>query len=313
MAGQPHHLSRARATLQWVSTGKQPVVHATAAVTSPDLFTPGQVVADHYVIKRLLGAGGMGQVYEAHDRALNRPVALKVAWPHVGPEPLRLEAQALAAFQHPGLVAVYAFALHDNKHELLIMERLTGQPLADVLQESGRLALSDVFELVLSICGTLSVLHASGLAHCDLKPANIMMAAGGRVVLLDLGIVRIEQLRGDQRTISGSPHYMAPETIRGIVRPGEAHLVDVYALGAILFVLLTGQAPFDHANASQLMIQHLEKEAPRLRSRCPELPQALDDLVASMLAKLPQERPDRIELVRDEVRAIARRLAADSR
>jgi serine/threonine-protein kinase len=315
MSGQPQHLTRARATLQWVGgTGNPPVVHGQTAVSSADLFTTGEVVADHYQIKQLLGAGGMGQVYEALDRALKRSVAMKVAWPHVGPEPLRLEAQVLAAFQHPGLVAVYGFARH-KEHELLIMERLTGKPLADVLvaQESGLMPLSDVFEIVFSICNTLSVLHASGLAHCDLKPANIMMAAGGRVVLLDLGIVRIEQLRGDQRTISGSPHYMAPETIRGIVRPGESHLVDVYALGAILFVLFTGQAPFDHKDPSQLMIQHLEREAPKLRSLRPELPQALDNLVARMLEKLPQERPDRIETVRDELRAISRRLTADTR
>src|SRR6478735_6792376 len=240
----PSHLSRSRATLRWAGPGRAPVVLAEPETQTVNVFAVGERVADQYEIRRLLGSGGMGQVYEAQDLALNRTVALKVAWPHVGPEPLRREAQVLAAFRHFGLVTAHALGKH-RALDFLVMERIPGGSLAHTLARRVRLPVADAVKILIGICEPLAVLHESGLAHCDLKPANIMMAPGDRVVLLDFGIVRIEQLRGDERLISGSPHYMAPETIQGKVRTGEAHLVDVYALGVIAFALVTGQAPFD--------------------------------------------------------------------
>jgi serine/threonine-protein kinase len=305
----PLHLQRVRATLQWSGSGKQPTVHvAPEAPFATDIFKIGDRIGDNYVVKSVLGAGGMGQVFEAQDTALNRVVAVKVAWPHVGREPLRREAQVLAAFRHPALVTAHAMGKH-GELEYLVMERITGAPISDLLvKRGGKLPLDETLGLLINICDTLAVLHASGLAHCDLKPANIMMAAGDRLVLLDFGIVRVEQMRGEARMISGSPHYMAPETIRGAIRAGETHLVDVYAMGIIAFVLLSGRAPFDNADPQQLMLQHVENPPPRLRDFVPDAPVALDRLIDQMLAKLPEERPDRIEIVRDELRVLQKRL-----
>lgn len=304
----PPHLQRVRATIQWAGGGKTPTVHIAPELSASELFKPGDRIGDNYVVKRVLGSGGMGQVFEAHDQALNRLVAVKVAWPHVGKEPLRREAKVLAAFRHDGLVTAHALGKH-GELEYLVMERISGAPLSDlVVKRGGKLPLDETLDLLINICDTLAVLHASGLAHCDLKPANIMMAAGDRVVLLDFGIVRVEQLRGEARMISGSPHYMAPETIRGVIRAGETHLVDVYALGIITFVLLSGQAPFDHADPRQLMLQHVEMSPPHLRDLMPDAPIGLDRLIDQMLSKLPEERPDRIEIVRDELRVLQKRL-----
>ena len=161
--------------------------------------------------------------------------------------------------------------------------------------------------LLLALCEALAPLHASGLAHADLKPSNIMLAPGDRIVLLDFGIARIEQLRAGTQRITGSPHYMAPEAIRGAVQVGAAHLVDLYALGVICYVMLTGTAPFDHDSAVELMMMHLHMTPPRLLSRRPELPAALDQLVADLLAKAPADRPADVEFLRAELRALAAR------
>jgi len=279
----------------------------------PDLLTVGEVLEGKYEIKKLIGSGGMGQVYEARDLGLNRLVAIKMAWPHIGPEPLRREAQVLAAFRDPGLVTAHALGNHRGR-DFIVMERLSGASLAaELVRRSGRgesMALDEALRLLLSIAGTLSLIHASGLAHSDLKPANIMIVPGGRVVLLDFGIVRIEQLRNNERLVSGSPHYMAPETIRAIVRPGEAHLVDVYALGVIAFVLLTGRPPFDHSDPVELMMHHLERVPPRPSAFRADVPVRLERLVLSMLAKSPEERPHSVEEVLIELRSMQARLAA---
>jgi|GEM_PF-7059533 len=344
-ADVPLHLSRSRATMRLAPdellaqrqvaaekdhiTGNLPTMSSpsqidaefTPAQTQADLLTAGEIVDGKYQILRLLGSGGMGQVYEGRDVGLRRPVAIKVAWPHVGPDPLRREAQVLAALRHPGLVAAYALATH-NGRDVLVMERLTGASLAEAIQRrtpapdpnatlnlSGPIETTTAFsfdescDLLLSIGSTLSLIHDSGLAHCDLKPANIILCVG-RVVLLDFGIVRIEQLRGNDRLISGSPHYMAPEAIRAGVRPGEAHLVDLYSLGVIAYVLFAGEPPFDHADPVQLMMMHIDRPpmAPRLVN--PAISDKLDRLILSMLAKEPEDRPSSIEEFTNELRSL---------
>lgn len=291
-ADLPRYLTTARTTLQGTRRlcRREPIAVAPQPPRRP-VFHIGQLLAGAYDIRGLLGSGGMGQVFDAHDRLLNRAVAIKAAWPHVGPEALRREAQVLAAFRHPGLVTAHAFA-REGDTDFLVMERLGGAPLSQALR-GGPLPLGEALAILRAIAGTLSVLHASGLAHADLKPSNVMLAPGGRVVLLDFGIVRIEQLRGDERLISGSPHYMAPETIRGAVRPGAAHLVDLYALGALAFTMLAGRPPFDDPDAVELMILHLTEPAPRLTG----VPAPLEQLVGQMLAKAPDDRPASIDEV----------------
>jgi serine/threonine-protein kinase len=271
-----------------------------------DLFQPGELIEGKYEIRGVLGAGGMGQVYEARDRGLNRLVALKAAWPTIGPEPLRREAQVLAAFRHPGLPVVHALGSHEGV-EFMVMERLSGTTLAAHLGwRKEPLAVEECLDLLLAMCEALAPLHASGLAHADLKPANIMLVPGDRMVLLDFGIARIEQLRAGAQRITGSPHYMAPEAIRGAVQVGEAHLVDLYAIGVIAFVMLTGTAPFDHPSPVELMLLHLHQPAPRVSARRAEVPLALDRLIADLLAKQPMDRPADLDVLRAELRRLRR-------
>jgi serine/threonine-protein kinase len=272
-------------------------IHAQEAKPAADRFQVGQVLCGTYEVRELLGSGGMGQVYEAKDRRLNRVVALKVSWPHIAVEALRREAQVLAAFRHAGLVTAHALCDHEGV-EFLVMERLNGKSLEQHL-EKGLLPFEEVSALLLRVCETLALLHENGLAHADLKPANIMLAPGDRVVLLDFGIARVEQIRIDGRPISGSPHYMAPETIRAQVKPGSAHLVDLYALGVLAYVLLVGNPPFDHTNPMEILRLHLGTRPPRVSATRKDVWPHLDTLVAALLEKEPDARPESI----DEVRA----------
>jgi serine/threonine-protein kinase len=302
------HLADHSATIQWSEGPLPQLVPDTIGAAPPtgvDIFLPGQIVEGKYEIRGLLGAGGMGQVYEARDRGLNRLVAIKAAWPSVGPGPLKREAQVLAAFRNPSLVTVHELGAHEGI-EFLVMERLSGTTLADhlVARQSAPLPFTESVDLLLALCDALEPLHQSGLAHADLKPPNIMLVPGGRVVLLDFGIARIEQLRAGAQRITGSPHYMAPEAIRGAVGVGEAHLVDLYALGVIGYVLLVGAAPYDHANPVELMMLHLHQAAPRVGAGRVDAPAALDRLIHELLAKDPSERPAAVDVVRGELRRV---------
>lgn len=308
----PGHLDAGLATIQWADGVLPQLVPGTGDAPPPEteLFHSGELVEGKYEIRCVLGAGGMGQVFEARDVGLNRIVALKVAWSHIGAEPLRREAQVLAAFRHAGLPTVHALGRHDG-HEFMVMERLNGQTLAELLaaRHGTPLPIAECLELLDGMCEALAPLHASGLAHADLKPANIMVVPGGRIVLLDFGIARIEQLRAGAKRISGSPHYMAPEAIRGAVRVGGAHLVDLYALGIIAFVLLSGAPPFDHASPVELMLQHLHEAPPRLATRRPDAPPAVDAFIAQLLAKDADDRPADLDVTRGELRRLRQRLA----
>jgi serine/threonine-protein kinase len=303
----PGHLDAHLATIEWADGTLPELVPGTGAapLAEQQIFHPGQIVDGKYEIRSVLGEGGMGQVFEARDLGLNRLVAIKVAWAHIGGEPLRREAQVLAAFRHPGLPTVHALGQEDGR-ELLVMERLSGSTLATLLaaRRGEPLPIDECVELLEGICEALQPLHQSGLAHADLKPANIMVAPGGRIVLLDFGIARIEQLRIGAKRISGSPHYMAPEAIRGAVQVGAAHLVDLYALGVIAFVLATGTPPLDHPSPVELMLLHLHDRTPRLAARRPEVPPVLDELVAQLLSKSTADRPADLDVVRGELRRI---------
>jgi eukaryotic-like serine/threonine-protein kinase len=307
----PGHLAGELATIHWADGELRELVPGTgdAPPIETAIFQSGQILDGGYEIRGVLGSGGMGQVFEARDLGLNRLVAIKVAWSHIGAEPLRREAQVLAAFRHPGLAMVHALGRHQGS-EFMVMERLTGSTLAELLaaRRGQSLPVVECLELLESICDSLAPLHASGLAHADLKPANIMVAPGGRIVLLDFGIARIEQLRVGSKRISGSPHYMAPEAIRGAVPVGASHLVDLYALGIIAFVLATGAPPFDHPSPIELMLQHLHETTPRLAARRPDVPAPLDELVGQLLAKDASERPADIDVTRSELRRIRQRL-----
>ncbi len=267
------------------------------------LLAPGELLEGVFEIKRRLGRGGMGEVYEAFDQRLARRVAIKVAWVRLGGG-MQLEAQTLASLNHPGILRVHHMGTHRGL-DYLVMELLPGESLEARLA-AGAVPIDECVRLLEAVCGALMHLHEHGIVHRDLKPGNIMLAPGDRVVLVDFGISGHGRLTGDQAVASGSPHYMAPESFGGEVRPGDAHLVDLYALGVVAFQLVTGRLPFEDGTPLDLARQHLEVIPPRASAFRERVPPRFDHMIAALMAKQPDDRPSSIQVVQAQIRALRR-------
>ena len=269
-----------------------------------DLLRRGDVVSDTFEILGLLGEGGMGQVYEARDLLLNRNVAIKVPWPH-SKRSVRDEACALAALRHPSMVTIYGVWVHAAV-EYAVMERIHGISLEAQI-ERGKATLSpfqvdEVLDILVGIADGLDVVHRAGIAHRDVKPANIMLAPGNRIVLMDFGIFESEIDRSKGKELNGSPCYMAPEVIAGSVAKGDLSLADTYALGIIAFELLTGDVPFSGDNVLKILHDQVTKPVPDLALLRPDAPPRLCMLVHQLLAKDPKERPESMDTVAWQLR-----------
>ncbi len=273
----------------------------------------GEVVADVYEVRALLGSGGMGEVYEAHDRVLGRRVALKVVRSNIAPDYLLREGRALAAIHHPGIVAVHTMGMHRGV-PFLVLERIRGLSLDRLVDDrrarGERYPLSEALDLLVSIADALAVVHKAGLAHRDVKPGNVMLAPGGRVVLMDFGLVLPDADRAGHRHIAGSLLYMPPEALTGEMAEGTAGLGDVYALGVLAYELLTGIAPFDGEEPAALYRAKTRRPQPRAREYRPDLPAEVDDLVAQLMAPDAHERPQGVEAVLWQLRAVRARVGS---
>jgi serine/threonine-protein kinase len=268
-----------------------------------------QVLDRTYEIRGLLGEGGMGQVYDAFDVRLKRRAAIKVARPDGDPSVLRQEAQALAQVRHPCVLSVYGLHVHDGL-EYLVMERIHGITLEQHLgrlRETGEVfTIEEALDLLIGIVDGLCAIHRAGLSHRDIKPANIMIAPGNRVVLMDFGLAVPNFLTDETASefIVGTPEYMAPESIRSIVRRGAAHFIDLYAVGIVAFEILAGEPPFWGATVRDTLIAHLGEEPPPLLDHRANVPEALANLVTRLLAKNTDERPESAAALLAELRAI---------
>lgn len=258
----------------------------------------GERIAGRYRLDARLGRGGMGEVWQGFDTELGRPVALKVLLEAAATadEPLRRfrrEASIGARLAHPGITEVHDVGYHDGRM-FLVMELLEGNDLAQLLKRSPEgLAVSDVLDLGAQAAEALAAAHAGKVVHRDLKPANLFLLTDGRLKICDFGIARTAETTVALTLTGhpfGSPPYMAPEQWRG-EHVGAA--CDVYALGCVLFALLTGEPPFSGGGGPwALMRRHLEETPPDPRSVRASIPAGVADLVAELLAKDPADRPD---------------------
>jgi serine/threonine protein kinase len=271
-------------------------------------FQLGDHVGNSYRLLRLLGRGATSFVFEAEDSVLSRRVAIKVAEnAQVGAEVLLHEAKALAATRHPGLPVVHGLGVHRG-FTYLVLERLYGVTLDDHLERAPgrRLALDEGLDVLTAVADVLAAVHRAGLAHRDLKPANVMLCAGARTVLLDFGIVAPE-VAAREVPRCGTPRYLAPEVILSQLVPGHAHLVDVYAFGALAYELFSGRPAFDGETMVRTLERHLADPAPDLADARPELPRGLAALVGACLAKAPADRPTDMTTVSWELLGLRRR------
>jgi serine/threonine-protein kinase len=279
------------------------------------VFEPGMLLSGAYLVRRVLGAGGMGQVFEANDLVLGRRVAIKAHWRHMQHLSIREEARALAAIRHPAIAVVHGIGTHEGV-DYVVMERLVGVTLADQIarrRDARQLVpIREALDILALLAEGLGAVHAAGVAHRDVKPSNVMLAAGGRLVLMDFGIVLPEYAALGGEAMPGTIDYMPPEAIMARVSPGRAYLFDVYAFGVVAHQLLTNELPFDASNTFEVVQKHLREPPATLTRLRPDVPPALEGLIASCLAKDPDDRPSSMDLVATTLRTIRPRATRSS-
>ncbi|MFZ0641864.1 MAG: protein kinase [Candidatus Acidiferrales bacterium] len=254
----------------------------------------------HYRIVEKIGAGGMGEVYRAHDEQLDRDVALKVLpsgtiADEAARKQFRKEALALAKLNHPNIETIFEFSSQDDV-DFLAMELITGRSLSATLKE-GPLPQSEVLRLGAQFAEGLAAAHDQSIIHRDLKPGNLFVTLDGRLKILDFGLAKFvhpnlsvdatQSLELDHGEISGTVPYMSPEQLRGLpVDPRS----DIYAAGAVLYEMATGARPFPQTQGVELMGAILHKTPPSPRVMNPHVSLALERVVAQALEKDPSQR-----------------------
>jgi tetratricopeptide (TPR) repeat protein len=268
-----------------------------------------------YQLGNLLGAGGMGEVYAAHDPRLRRDVAIKVVHADLAADPQRFqrlqrEARAAAALNHPNILAIHDIGTHEGI-PYIVMERVLGETLAEQLNHD-RLPLDRALDIGAQIADALAAAHARGVLHRDLKPANVMLTAEGRVKVLDFGLAKMlaPEATADTATttrttlitrpgqVFGTPLYMAPEQLLG--EAGD-HRADIYSLGVILFELVTGRRPYEGRDFAELALRKLGDRPPSPGDLDSSVPLEVCQLITRCLAKVPSERPASAAIVRTEL------------
>jgi serine/threonine protein kinase len=251
-----------------------------------------------YLIKDMLGRGGMGAVYLAEHLELHRKVAIKVLVPgrdedqKLALERFIREARSAAALDHPNIVRIFDVARH-NEVPYLVMEYVDGETLQQVLDRDGAIPYPIATEYVAQAAAGLQHAHEKGFIHRDIKPGNLMRDKSGAIKILDMGLARSSSSgdnlteRLDNGAVVGTADFIAPE--QALNQPNIDGRADIYSLGASFFALIIGKPPFE-GNTTQKLLQHQLRSAPRLASLDATLPKGLSSVVAKMLAKKPEDR-----------------------
>jgi len=268
-------------------------------LVSPPLTTslePGQMLAQRYRVQRLLGKGGMGAVYLAEDEVLGELVALKVISSAFASDEaamvtrFRREAAAARKVSSPSVIRIHDLGEARPGLLYLSMEYFAGRTLTEVISQRGVVPLKDVQDMLQQIAAGLEAAHQVGVVHRDLKPSNILVGERGTVKIIDFGLATTAFADGltATGTMLGTPHYMAPEQVRG--RPVDARS-DIYALGALAYHLVCGRPPFTGDNPIAIGFAHLSEPVVSPRILRKEIPQALEAAIIAALAKAPEDRP----------------------
>ena len=254
-----------------------------------------RALAGRYRIERLLGRGGMGAVYLAWEHALERHVAIKVLPPSLATsiesrERFRREARTTAGLRSPNIVAVHAFG-DASGLPYFVMDYVPGGSLAQRLKRAVKLTTAEACRILGELADALDVAHQQGVIHRDIKPENILLDATGRPMLADFGVATVstsEHSRSEAAKGFGSPHYMSPEQAMG--EQNVDGRSDLYALGVLGYVMLTGRLPFEGEYFRDVAAQHVAKEPPRITEVRPTVPDAIEAVILRCLAKNPADR-----------------------
>ncbi len=272
--------------------------------TDPDEEEDDQLVGttlnETYAVKRILGEGGMGRVYEAqHTRIASKRFAVKALHPEFARRKdvlvrFQREVEAAASITSPHVVGVYDVGETTDGRPYLVSELLEGQEFGDYLDAVGRMPIGAAVRIVRQVCKALISAHDKGVVHRDIKPENVFLVGDSALPtakVLDFGISRLEGQAGNTLTktgmVMGTPSYMAPEQARGM---RVDHRADIYATGAILYRALTGKMPFDRADSTATLAAVLTEEPERPRALVPSLPEDLEMVIQRAMARDPDNR-----------------------
>lgn len=268
----------------------------------------GVTLGDRYVIDRVLGEGGMGKVYRAHHKVIDKKVAIKILHAELAKDKEAVgrflrEARAASSIGNPHIVDITDFGEAADGSTYFVMEFLNGQSLGDTLEELGKIPPKTTVDLAIQLCNGLAAAHAEGIVHRDLKPDNIILVKpkgtwagqGLFVKILDFGIAKVTGPSGNTSKLTmagavfGTPHYMSPEQAAG---EGVDQRADIYSLGVMLYEMVSGELPFKAENFMGVLTQHMYKPPPSLRGRADELdcPDALESIILKCMAKRTEAR-----------------------
>ncbi|MEZ4403276.1 MAG: serine/threonine-protein kinase [Kofleriaceae bacterium] len=301
------------------TSATEPSYKNLASPTAAPADLVGREIAGRYRVTAKLGEGGMGAVYRGEQISLKRQVAIKVLRPELSADVglvrrFNAEAELAARLSHPNTVNIYDFGQDANGALFIAMEFLEGRSLRHLLTQEAPLTPARALSIGRQVAASLADAHAHGIVHRDLKPDNVMLTERGKerdvARVLDFGIAK---LRDDDRATNamtragdlvGTPQYMAPEQIKGDAVDGRT---DVYALGAMLYEMITGRLPFEGPTVMAVLSKHLTETPPAPSERRPDLalPPQLDALVMAALAKEPAARPASMEAFSDQMAALA--------
>ncbi len=270
--------------------------------------TNNTVVNDRYELLKRIGRGGMADVFLAHDILLDRDVAVKVLFPEHAIDPnfverFRREAQAVAGLNHPNIVSVYDWGQTGNTY-FMAMEFVDGRTLAEALRRSGRMTAKSAATVAMAIANALAYAHRNNVVHRDIKPANILMGNDGAIKVVDFGIARALDSGHDagltqDGAVMGTATYFSPEQAKG---EGLDLRSDLYSLGIVLYELVSGRPPFTGDSALATAYKQVNEDAERLKNLVPDVPMALEAIVAKCMAKDATVRYPNAEALRDDLR-----------
>src|SRR3954452_3568747 len=254
----------------------------------------GEVLSDRYELEELVGTGGMSSVFRAHDRLLDRKVALKILHEQYTSddeyvERLRHEARSVAALSPPNIVTVIDRGEHEGR-QFIVFEYIAGENLKRLIERRGPAPVATALELAMQIGRGLSFAHQQGLVHRDVKPQNVLLNGDGQAKVTYFGIARsldVQHGMTQTGTVLGTSDYIAPEQAQG-QRVDEQ--TDVYSLGVVLYELLTSQVPFPGENFVAVAMRHINEQPPSIRDKRPDVSPRLDAAIQRAMAKSPEDR-----------------------
>lgn len=252
------------------------------------MVSKGQILNGRYRLLALEGEGGMADVYRAQDTTLDRVVALKILRAEgEGTDAFQEEARAIARLPHPNIVAVYDVC-QDGDVQYIVMEYAEGKTLKQLLQNEGPLRIGQAVDIATQVCEAVGYAHRKGIVHCDIKPQNILIQPDGKVKVTDFGIAHAFSTgTPEQRKPWGTPFYVSPELVSG---KQQTPASDVYAIGVVLYEILSGRVPFEGQTAAEIARQHVINAPPPIEQVNPRVTRYLRQVIDRALAKDPAQR-----------------------